>query len=121
DPARDPALPSVRGGARHPAEPAARGVPQGGRRARGGRRRAPRGRERRPMSHDTYAPTADAIASPPVGIGFFEKWLSVWVALCIGAGLLLGNTLPGLFESLAGLEVASVNLVVAVLIWAMVY
>jgi ACR3 family arsenite transporter len=58
---------------------------------------------------------------PPGGIGFFEKWLSVWVALAIGAGLLLGNLAPGLFETLAGWELAKVNLVVAVLIWAMVY
>ena len=42
-------------------------------------------------------------------------------ALCILAGLVLGNLLPGLFAALAGLEYASVNLVVAVLIWAMVY
>jgi ACR3 family arsenite transporter len=55
------------------------------------------------------------------GIGFFEKWLSVWVALCIVAGVSLGNMLPDLFASLARLEYASVNLVVAVLIWAMVY
>lgn len=55
------------------------------------------------------------------GIGFFEKWLSVWVALCIAAGIILGNTLPGMFEFLAGLEFASVNFVVAVLIWGMVY
>ena len=68
------------------------------------------------MSQDTYATTAEAIAAPPAGIGFFEKWLSVWVALCIAAGLLLGNLFPGLFETLAAFEVASVNLVVAVLI-----
>ncbi len=68
------------------------------------------------MSVDTS--TAGAA---PGGIGFFEKWLSVWVALAIGAGLLLGNLAPGLFETLAGWEVAKVNLVVAVLIWAMVY
>ena len=55
------------------------------------------------------------------GIGFFEKWLSVWVALCIAAGIGLGNAAPGLFGALADLEYASVNLVVAVLIWAMVY
>ena len=54
-------------------------------------------------------------------IGFFEKWLSVWVALCIGAGIALGNLFPGAFEVLASWEYASVNLVVAVLIWAMVY
>jgi len=62
-----------------------------------------------------------ADASPAGGIGFFEKWLSVWVALCIAAGLALGSLLPGLFEVLAALEYAKVNLVVAVLIWAMVY
>ncbi|NQV21126.1 MAG: ACR3 family arsenite efflux transporter [Rhodospirillales bacterium] len=55
------------------------------------------------------------------GIGFFEKWLSVWVALCIAAGIGLGNAAPGLFQTLAGMEYASVNLVVACLIWAMVY
>ena len=55
------------------------------------------------------------------GIGFFEKWLSVWVALCIAAGIGLGSALPGVFGFLAGLEYASVNLVVAVLIWGMVY
>tara|TARA_R110000782_G_scaffold111720_5_gene201556 strand:+ start:2244 stop:3341 length:1098 start_codon:yes stop_codon:yes gene_type:complete len=54
-------------------------------------------------------------------IGFFEKWLSLWVALCILAGILLGNLLPGIFEVIASFEYASVNLVVAVLIWAMVY
>lgn len=69
------------------------------------------------MTHD--ATTAGA--PPAGGIGFFEKWLSVWVALCIAAGLGLGSALPGLFAFLAGLEYASVNLVVAVLIWAMVY
>ena len=57
----------------------------------------------------------------PGGIGVFEKWLSLWVALCIAAGLALGNLVPGLFGALASLEFASVNLVVAVLIWAMVY
>lgn len=54
-------------------------------------------------------------------MSLFERWLTLWVALCILAGLVLGNLLPGLFAVLAGLEYASVNLVVAVLIWAMVY
>jgi ACR3 family arsenite transporter len=73
------------------------------------------------VSDGTCAPLAESVAARLAGIGVFEKWLSVWVALCIGAGLLLGNVLPGLFQALAGLEIASVNLVVAVLIWAMVY
>jgi ACR3 family arsenite transporter len=51
----------------------------------------------------------------------FERWLTLWVTLCILAGLILGNVMPGVFGQLAGLEYASVNLVVAVLIWAMVY
>ncbi len=54
-------------------------------------------------------------------MSLFERWLTLWVALCILAGLVLGNLAPGLFGALAGLEYASVNLVVAVLIWAMVY
>ncbi len=51
----------------------------------------------------------------------FERWLTLWVALGIGAGLLLGSTQPGLFGSIAALEVAHVNLVVALLIWLMIY
>ena len=73
------------------------------------------------MTHGHGTTAAETLARPAAGIGFFEKWLSVWVALCIGAGLLLGSLFPGLFETLAAWEYASVNLVVAVLIWAMVY
>lgn len=62
-----------------------------------------------------------AESEPPTGIGFFEKWLSVWVALCIIAGLVLGNVAPSAFEIIAGWEYASVNFAVAILIWAMVY
>lgn len=57
----------------------------------------------------------------PPAMGRFERWLSVWVAACIVTGILLGSLIPGLFTVLASLEMASVNLVVAVLIWAMVY
>ena len=51
---------------------------------------------------------------------FFERFLSLWVALCIIAGILLGQFLPNIFESLGSMEVASVNLPVAVLIWLMI-
>lgn len=54
-------------------------------------------------------------------MSLFERWLSLWVGLSILGGLGLGNLMPGLFGALAALEYASVNLVVAVLIWAMVY
>ena len=51
----------------------------------------------------------------------FERYLSVWIALAMLAGILLGNMAPGLIGAIAATEVASVNLVVALLIWAMVY
>ena len=54
-------------------------------------------------------------------MGLFERYLSVWVALCITAGVLLGNVFPELFSLVARLEWAHVNLVVAVLIWVMIY
>jgi ACR3 family arsenite transporter len=54
-------------------------------------------------------------------MGLFERFLSVWVALAIAAGVGLGLVMPGAFQAVATLEVARVNLVVAVLIWLMVY
>jgi ACR3 family arsenite transporter len=54
-------------------------------------------------------------------MGLFERLLSVWVGLGIVAGVALGAIFPGLFQTIAGLEYASVNLVVAVLIWLMIY
>ncbi len=54
-------------------------------------------------------------------MSLFERYLSLWVGLCIVAGVLLGNFAPGLMQVIAAWEYASVNLVVAVLIWAMVY
>ena len=54
-------------------------------------------------------------------MGLFERYLSVWVALCIAAGVTLGLLFPGVFAGVAALEYASVNLVVAVFIWIMIY
>jgi ACR3 family arsenite transporter len=54
-------------------------------------------------------------------MGLFERYLSLWVALCILAGVGLGLILPALFSTVAGFEYASVNLVVAVFIWVMIY
>lgn len=54
-------------------------------------------------------------------ISFFERYLSLWVALCIGTGIALGTLLPDLFQTLAGMEYGSVNFLVAILIWFMVY
>ena len=54
-------------------------------------------------------------------MGIFERFLTLWVGLCIVAGVALGNLIPGTFELIAGIEYAHVNLVVAVLIWIMIY
>ncbi|MFK7159600.1 ACR3 family arsenite efflux transporter [Marinospirillum sp. MEB164] len=54
-------------------------------------------------------------------MGIFERYLTVWVALCIAAGVMLGNLLPDVFALIAKLEFAHVNFVVAVLIWVMIY
>jgi ACR3 family arsenite transporter len=54
-------------------------------------------------------------------MGLFERFLSLWVGLAILAGVGLGSVAPGPFQSIASLEVAGVNLVVAVLIWLMIY
>ena len=54
-------------------------------------------------------------------MGIFERYLTVWVGLCILAGVALGVFLPDIFQYVAGLEYAHVNLVVAVFIWIMIY
>ena len=54
-------------------------------------------------------------------MGTFERYLSVWVAAAIAAGIGLSLVVPGLFQTLAGLEYANVNFPVAILIWAMVW
>jgi ACR3 family arsenite transporter len=58
---------------------------------------------------------------PSSGISFFEKNLTIWVALCMVAGVLIGVYLPAIPEFLAGFEYAQVSLPIAVLIWLMIY
>lgn len=55
------------------------------------------------------------------GISFFEKYLTIWVALCMVAGILIGRFLPAIPEFLNKLEYAQVSIPVAVLIWIMIY
>jgi len=50
----------------------------------------------------------------------FERYLTVWVALCIVAGIALGHVMPGVFQLIGGAEIAKVNLPVAALIWLMI-
>lgn len=66
----------------------------------------------------TANPSSKLAASP---LSLFERYLSLWVLLCIVAGITLGTLLPDTFQLLAGFEYGSVNFIVAVLIWFMVY
>ena len=54
-------------------------------------------------------------------MSFFERYLTIWVALCILVGIALGEFFPDVFFLLSQLEYASVNLLIAILIWALVY
>ncbi|WP_025436872.1 ACR3 family arsenite efflux transporter [Peptoclostridium acidaminophilum] len=55
------------------------------------------------------------------GIGFFERYLTVWVALCMAVGILIGVYLPGIPHFLSRFEYANVSIPVAILIWLMIY
>ncbi len=59
--------------------------------------------------------------SKPKKIGFFERFLTLWVSLCILLGILLGNFFPKLFINLSHLNIGSVNIPVAILVWLMIY
>jgi len=54
-------------------------------------------------------------------MGLFERYLSLWIALCIAAGMFFGIVWPDVFKAIAAMEYANVNLVVAVFIWVMIY
>ena len=54
-------------------------------------------------------------------LGFFGKYLSIWVSLCIITGILLGNIFPFIFRFIADLQYENVNVIVALLIWVMIY
>jgi len=54
-------------------------------------------------------------------MGLFARYLTLWVFLCIAAGITLGWLLPSMFHALGGMEVAHINLPVAVLIWVMIF
>ncbi|WP_077610837.1 ACR3 family arsenite efflux transporter [Clostridium sp. Marseille-P2415] len=55
------------------------------------------------------------------GIGFFQKYLTIWVALCMASGVMIGKYLPGIPEYLSKFEYAEVSIPVAILIWLMIY
>lgn len=70
------------------------------------------------MSAQAEAALIEKNANP---MSLFERYLSLWVLLCIVAGIALGSAFPGAFQTLAALEYGSVNFIVAILIWFMVY
>lgn len=55
------------------------------------------------------------------GIGFFEKYLTLWVLLCMGTGILIGQFLPGIPDFLEKIQFAQQNIPIAILIWIMIY
>jgi len=67
-------------------------------------------------AHGKGAAPCDA----PAPLGFFERYLTVWVALCIVAGIAAGQIMPGAFQALGRMEVAQVNIPVGLLIWVMI-
>lgn len=54
-------------------------------------------------------------------IGFFEKYLTLWVALCIGVGILIGHLAGDSIQVFSGMEIYNVNIPVAILVWLMIY
>ncbi|SDZ11143.1 arsenite transporter, ACR3 family [Evansella caseinilytica] len=65
--------------------------------------------------------TDESLNESGKGIGFFEKYLTVWVALCIVVGVAIGQWLPAVPDTLSRFEYAQVSIPVAVLIWLMIY
>ena len=65
--------------------------------------------------------TATLATSPaPAPMSTFERYLTLWVFICIVAGIVLGQSFPAPFQAIGGLEIANVNLPVGVLIWVMI-
>src|SRR6516162_10967739 len=58
--------------------------------------------------------------APGPALGIFERFLTLWVALCIIAGIALGQMAPSVFHALGDATIAQVNLPVAVLVWLMI-
>lgn len=73
------------------------------------------------MTSEDSAAAARLPPSPArAGLGVFERYLTLWVALCIVTGIVLGHWFPSPLQAIGRIEVAQVNLPVAVLIWAMI-
>jgi ACR3 family arsenite transporter len=69
---------------------------------------------------EAKAITSNPETSAAPAMGVFERYLTLWVALCIIAGIVLGQTMPAVFRAIGAATVAEVNLPVAVLVWLMI-
>ena len=72
------------------------------------------------MTETAYAARGSSSASAKPPLSLFERYLTLWVALCIVVGVALGHVLPGVFHAIGNAEIAHVNLPVAALIWLMI-
>jgi ACR3 family arsenite transporter len=70
------------------------------------------------MSDATVTSGPTPVQKPAMNV--FERFLTIWVALCIVAGIVLGQLVPGVFHALGNATVAQINLPVAVLVWLMI-
>ena len=55
------------------------------------------------------------------GISFFQRYLSLWVLLCMIVGVLIGRFLPSIPDTLGALQIAGISIPIAILIWVMIY
>ena len=100
---------------------APRGRPVGSRRQAGLVLLLRRRREHGAVTHEAHGPmTRDRRDPAPAAMSTFERYLTLWVFLCIVAGIVLGQSLPAPFQAIGRLEIAKVNLPVGVLIWVMI-
>ncbi|HSQ60046.1 MAG TPA: ACR3 family arsenite efflux transporter [Acidobacteriota bacterium] len=77
-----------------------------------------------PPAVEPAAASASSVPAPPKRLNLFERYLTLWVALCMVAGVLLGKALPGFTDALRKMEFGTgsqINIPIAVLIWLMIY
>ena len=55
------------------------------------------------------------------GINFFQKYLTIWVFICIVVGVIIGKLLPAIPNALGNLEISGISIPIAILIWIMIY
>ncbi|MGF1577126.1 MAG: ACR3 family arsenite efflux transporter [Cyanophyceae cyanobacterium] len=72
-------------------------------------------------SHSTAPALPPEPLSPPIGLSFFERYLTLWVVLCIIAGIALGRILPGLAVALDAISIYQISIPIAICLFFMMY